>query len=90
MMADFIRGALGVSRSASTRERDGSRTEREKEKLHASPSTGSDDNVDLGLEEFDPFGTSQAEADDVDGSNNVLLIAPPEKEYAFTSICHLL
>lgn len=86
-MADFIRGAFGVSRSSSER-----RTldkpfvepiihpRSDKEKLHASPSTGSDDNVDLGMEEFDPFGTSQTETDDVDGSNNVTLIAPPEKE----------
>lgn len=79
-MADFIRGAFGVSRSSSTKEKE-SRSEREsKEKLHASPSTGSDDNVDLGVEDFDPFASSQTEADDIDGYNNVSLVAPPETE----------
>lgn len=79
VMADFIRGAFGVSRSSSTKERE-TRFEREKEKLHASPSTGSDDNADLGVEEFDPFASSQTEADDVDGYSNVSLKAPPETE----------
>jgi len=76
-MADFIRGAFGVSRTSSTKDRE---PKIDREKLHASPSTGSDDNIDLGIEDFDPF-TSQAETDDVDGgSNNVSLLAPPEKE----------
>lgn len=92
-MADFIRGAFGVSRSTSDRRPDhnnrltdtgsiiAGKLTTDKEKLHASPSTGSDDNVDLGLEEFDPFATSQADGpDDNDGSNNITLIAPPEKE----------
>ena len=69
-----------MSRSSSTKEKE-SRSEREsKEKLHASPSTGSDDNVDLGVEDFDPFASSQTEADDIDGYNNVSLVAPPETE----------
>ena len=86
-MADFIRGAFGVSRSSSTKDRE-PKIDREREKLHASPSTGSDDNIDLGIEDFDPFITSQAETDDVDGSNNVSLLAPPEKEYEY--IIHFL
>nr|CAH0102365.1 unnamed protein product [Daphnia galeata] len=77
-MADFIRGAFGVSRSSSTKEKE-PKFDREKEKLHASPSTGSDDNVDLGVEEFDPFASSQAETDDIDGY--VALVAPPETEW---------
>ena len=86
-MADFIRGAFGVSRTSSER-RTADKTapaepsiiHNNKERLHASPSTGSDDNVDLGMEEFDPFGSSLPETDDIDGSNNVTLVAPPEKE----------
>lgn len=69
-----------MSRSSSTKEKE-PKFEREKEKLHASPSTGSDDNVDLGVEEFDPFASSQAETDDIDGYINVSLVAPPETEY---------
>lgn len=78
-MADFIRGAFGVSRSSSTKEKD-TKFERDKEKLHVSHSTGSDDNIDLGTEEFDPFVLSQTDVDDVDGYTNVSLIAPPETE----------
>lgn len=68
-----------MSRSSSTKEKE-PKSEREKERLHASPSTGSDDNADLGVEEFDPFGSSQAETDDVDGYTNISLVAPPETE----------
>ena len=78
-MADFIRGAFGVSRTSSTKE---PKIDRERDKLHASPSTGSDDRDEYPSEDFDPF-TSQAETDDVDGSNNVSLLAPPEKEYEY-------
>ena len=92
-MADFIRGAAnfafgGSSRSStsSTKDKDKDKEKStasekaEKEKLHASPSIGSDDNNgDQGLEEFDPF--TPAEQDDVeDGLNNVSIVAPPEKE----------
>lgn len=85
VMADFIRGAFGVSRSSSERRPSEKLAEPilpprpDKERLHASPSTGSD-NIDDCLEEFDPFGTSQAENDDVDGPNSINLVAPPEKE----------
>ena len=83
-MADFIRGAanfaFGGSRSSTSKDKE-KPVEKEKEKLHASPSTGSDENngVDQGQEEFDPF--TPAETDDVDdGPNNVSIVAPPEKE----------
>ena len=101
-MADFIRGAFGVSRTGSDRRPDNNRVMEpgssiiaapkpmtDKERLHASPSTGSDDTADLGLEEFDPFGTSQTDGpDDIDGSNAVTLIAPPEKEYV-PLVCYI-
>ena len=86
-MADFIRGAanfaFGGSRSSTNKDKE-KPVEKEKEKLHASPSTGSDDNngADQGQEEFDPF--TPAETDDVDdGPNNVSIVAPPEKEYEY-------
>lgn len=80
-MADFIRGAasfaFGVSRSSlNTKEKV---IDKDKEKLHPSPSPGSDDNnVELALEDFDPF--MQAENDETDAADFVALIAPPEKE----------
>ncbi|XP_046678395.1 ras GTPase-activating protein 1 isoform X4 [Homalodisca vitripennis] len=64
-MAEFIRGGSGVII--------------QKEKLHGSPSTGSDEGHDGATgEDFDPFSGDQ---DEGDGSNNSMLVAPPETQW---------
>jgi len=64
-MAEFIRGGAGVPPVS-------------KEKLHGSPSTGSEDGQDgLVADEFDPFLADNEEAE---SSNTTLLIAPHENQ----------
>lgn len=63
-MAEFIRGGTGIII--------------QKEKLHGSPSTGSDEGHDgVPGEDFDPFLGDQ---DEVDGPNNSMHVAPPETQ----------
>ncbi|CAB3360743.1 Hypothetical predicted protein [Cloeon dipterum] len=65
-MAEFIRGGAGVIPVT-------------KEKLHGSPSTGSDDGQDgLAVDEFDPFLADNEEAE---SSNASLLVAPHENQW---------
>lgn len=52
-----------------------------KEKLHGSPSTGSEEGHDGAIgEDFDPFLGDQ---DEGDGANIPMLVAPPETQYVF-------
>lgn len=63
-MAEFLRGSSAVIMP--------------KEKLHGSPSTGSEEGHDGGIgEEFDPF---LADQDEGDGANISMLGAPPETQ----------
>lgn len=63
-MAEFIRAGSGVIIN--------------KENLHGSPSTGSDEGHDAAGEDFDPFLVDQ---DEGDGANNSMNVAPPETQY---------
>lgn len=63
-MAEFVRGGPGVIF--------------QKEKLHGSPSTGSDEGHDgVTNEDFDPFLNDQEE---VDGGNDTIAVSPPETQ----------
>lgn len=65
-MAEFIRGGTGTGIIL------------QKEKLHGSPSTGSDEGHDgVPGEDFDPFLGDQ---DEVDLPNNSMHVAPPETQ----------
>lgn len=63
-MAEFVRGGSGIILP--------------KEKLHGSPSTGSDEGHEGAIgEEFDSFLGDQ---DEGDGANISMLVAPPETQ----------
>lgn len=64
-MAEFVRGGPGVGMF-------------QKEKLHGSPSTGSDEGHDgAANEDFDPFINDQ---DEVEGGNDTIVVSPPETQ----------